>query len=462
MKQYLRFVAALASAFVLFAAVHAVSSAAAAAGPMISTTATPSATLGSSISDTATLTNFSLAAPPTGTVTFDLFGPNDSSCSNGSVFTSTVPVTASGTARSDSFSPVLPGTYRWIAAYSGDANNAPASGACNDPGELSNTKASPTIATQASVAETLGASISDTATLSGGSMPSGTVSFNLFGPDDANCQRAPVFTSTVSAVSGEASSASFTPTQPGDYHWTASYNGDGFNNAASDPCNSPNETSTIQDPTGTPPFCDVAPTSSYTDRAEANVHARNVDCITWYGIAVGFTDNTYRPALSVSRPQMASFLARLLTKAGVALPSSPPDAFTGDNGGVHELAINQIAAVGVLDGTTGEEGDTYGVAQPMRRDDMAKLLYNSYEVINGAPLPAGNDAFTDDTDGGDPHGSGTDDEDAINALAKAGVVKGTGGGLYNPIGSVTRGQFASFFTRLMQILVDNEKLPRTP
>ena len=221
-------------------------------------------------------------------------------------------------------------------------------------------------------------------------------------------------------------------------------------------------TVTIREPGGSPPFCSPAPGSSYSDRADAGVHTRNVDCITWYGIAQGFPDGTYRPGTQVTRAQMATFLRRLISHSAVALPPSPPDAFPGDNGGVHELAINQLAALGVLDGTTGEQGTTYGVSQPMRRDDMAKMLFNANTVMTGSMLAAGPDAFTDDTNGGDPHGAGTDDEAAINALAQAGVVQGTGSALFNPTGTVTRGQFASFFVRLMQILVTRGTIPATP
>ena len=38
---------------------------------------------------------------------------------------------------SNPFTPTLAGTYRWIASYSGDANNAPVAGKCNDAGENS-------------------------------------------------------------------------------------------------------------------------------------------------------------------------------------------------------------------------------------------------------------------------------------------------------------------------------------
>jgi hypothetical protein len=82
----------------------------------------------------------------------------------------------------------------------------------------------------------------------------------------------------------------------------------------------------------------------------------------------------------------------------------------------------------------------------MRRDDMAQLLVNAYEVITGSPLPEGPDAFTDD--------DGNDNEAAIDALAQADVVQGIGGGLYDPEGSVTRGQMASLLVRYIQVLAD--------
>ncbi len=192
--------------------------------------------------------------------------------------------------------------------------------------------------------------------------------------------------------------------------------------------------------------CDNPPDAGFSDVPAGYVHAANIDCITDYGLAEGYPDGTYRPGQPVKRSQMASFVARLLDAAGVALPAAPPDAFTADDGGVHELAINQLAALGIFDGTTGESGETYGVSDPMRRDDMAQILVNAYKVATGEDIPAGDDAFTDD--------NSSDNEDAINALAAAGVVEGTGGGLYDPAGSVTRGQFASFFARYLQVLVD--------
>ena len=103
-----------------------------------------------------------------------------------------------------------------------------------------------TLTTQASAAVQLGGLIHDTATLSGGVAPTGTITFQLFGPNDATCASAPAFTSTVT-VSGNGSYAStnFTPTSTGTYRWTAAYSGDAANVAAVTACNDTNEDVTV-------------------------------------------------------------------------------------------------------------------------------------------------------------------------------------------------------------------------
>src|SRR5437879_1967545 len=65
-----------------------------------------------------------------------------------------------------------------------------------------------------------------------GTNPTGTITFTLYGPNDATCTVV-AFTDT-KLVSGNAdyTSSSFTAIQAGTYHWRASYSGDLNNNAA--------------------------------------------------------------------------------------------------------------------------------------------------------------------------------------------------------------------------------------
>ncbi|MDQ6615519.1 MAG: hypothetical protein M3083_12440 [Actinomycetota bacterium] len=199
--------------------------------PMIVTTASGTVPAGGAISDTATLSG---GVAPTGTIVFSLFGPNDAACTKTAIFTSIKTVAGNGSYPSDPFTTAAVGTYRWIAAYSGDANNAAVTTACNDPNEsVTVTKAPPGIVTQASGPVTLGATVSDTATLSGGTGPTGTITFTVFGPNNAGCAGVAAFTATVT-VSGNGSypSGPFMPTAPGTYRFVAVYSGDANNLAA--------------------------------------------------------------------------------------------------------------------------------------------------------------------------------------------------------------------------------------
>jgi uncharacterized repeat protein (TIGR01451 family) len=100
--------------------------------PSIGTTASAGILLGAEIHDTAHLNG---TFNGTGTITFKLYGPDDTNCTGSVIFQDTVDVHGNGDYDSDPFEPDAAGVYRWIASYSGDSNNAAVSGACNDPNE---------------------------------------------------------------------------------------------------------------------------------------------------------------------------------------------------------------------------------------------------------------------------------------------------------------------------------------
>ena len=214
--------------------------------PTLTTQVNSAAVLvGANITDTATLAG---GNAPTGNITFNLYGPNDATCSGAAAATSVVVVGGNGNYVSPPFLTVLPGTYRWIASYSGDINNSPIVGACNGPNEnvvvAAPALAITTLSTQAlpGTTVTLGQPISDSATLAGGVAPTGTITFNLYGPNDLNCTAAPIATSTaIVSGNGVYTSASFTPSALGVYRWIANYGGDAGNTATANFCNAPNE-----------------------------------------------------------------------------------------------------------------------------------------------------------------------------------------------------------------------------
>ncbi len=108
-----------------------------ASAPSISTFASGSVPLGGALTDTAAVSG--LVGPDAGgTVEFRIYGPDDATCSSVPIFTSVRTMTVNGTvgtATSLAFTPTSPGTYRWRAFYSGDANNAQVNGPCNAANE---------------------------------------------------------------------------------------------------------------------------------------------------------------------------------------------------------------------------------------------------------------------------------------------------------------------------------------
>jgi hypothetical protein len=95
------------------------------AAPTLTTQASPSVALGEAIFNTASISGNGVA-PPGGTLTFQLFGPNDSGCGGAPIFTSTVPVNGNGNYISASFTPTTPGAYNWVVIYSGDGTHTAA------------------------------------------------------------------------------------------------------------------------------------------------------------------------------------------------------------------------------------------------------------------------------------------------------------------------------------------------
>lgn len=248
--------------------------------PGITTQASGDIVLGGSISDTATLSG---GSTPTGNITFQLFGPDDATCGGGAIFTSTVAVNGDGNYPSGSFTPTKPGTYRWVATYSGDSANSSANTACNDANESvvvsssatptpspTATPKTPSLTTHASGNTALGGSVSDTASLAGGSSPTGNITFQLFGPDDPSCGTAAVFSSTIAVNgAGDYTSASFTPSTAGTYRWVATYSGDAANRSVSTHCGDQDETVSLT--------ANATPTPSPTPQpTPANVQLLNI------------------------------------------------------------------------------------------------------------------------------------------------------------------------------------------
>jgi hypothetical protein len=204
------------------------------------TNATASVTIGSPISDTATLSL--VPDGTTGSIEFNLYGPDDADCSGTAAFTSTVDVNGPGDYPSGDFTPEEPGTYRWTAVFTPDPGQGVegSTSECNAPNETSEVIAAPSALETAQSFRP-----QDEATVTGAGTLSGTVTFNLY-DSLADCQAGTnaVYGPDTQQVSGTDSVTVNTNNQTfdidvdndGHYYWGVEYSGDANHDPASSPC----------------------------------------------------------------------------------------------------------------------------------------------------------------------------------------------------------------------------------
>ena len=198
------------------------------------------------------------------------------------------------------------------------------------------------------------------------------------------------------------------------------------------------------------------PDSGFTDTA-GNTFEAQIDCLAWYAITEGGPGNLpptqYGPSLTVTRAQMATFVARFIDYVDATLLP----AYDGSNNftdvssdNVHLTNINRLAQAGIVKGGAGgAPATTYSPNLPVRRDQMASYIARSLSYIFNADTCANVANYFDDDDG-NLH------EPCINALADLGVVEGNADGAYVPANPVTRGQMSAYLMRSMDILVEQE------
>ena len=217
------------------------------AGPSVSTTPSPtSVTLSGptppTLTDSATL---SAGYHPGGTITFTLYlgatlVDTETAAVHGNGSVSTPTGYTPSTPPTDPTEPTITGTYQWDVSYGGDGNDSTASDT-NNPGEqVVISSASPSLSTSpdptsVALSGPTPPTLTDSATLSGGYHPGGSITFTLYyGSTLVDTE-----TATVHGNNSYSTPTGYMPptdqsTVTGLYQWDASYGGDGNNISASD------------------------------------------------------------------------------------------------------------------------------------------------------------------------------------------------------------------------------------
>jgi hypothetical protein len=177
---------------------------------------------------------------------------------------------------------------------------------------------------------------------------------------------------------------------------------------------------------GTAPLLGEAPPVTFRDVTEGEPHAAAIHELAAVGILAGYPDGSFRPRGTVTRGQLATYLARTL-----GLPGGDRDAFSDLAGSVHAGNIGALAAAGLLQGYP---DGTFGPDDPVRRDQAASVLSRWLQLESPGHSP-----FEDL--------GGTVHRRAIEALHGAGIVQGLTADRFGPAHGIRRDQLATTIVR---------------
>lgn len=180
-----------------------------------------------------------------------------------------------------------------------------------------------------------------------------------------------------------------------------------------------------------------------------------INCLSHYGITQGRTAVAFAPRETVSRWQMALFMARAAGAAGIVLANPAEDRGFTDIGGLSESArnaVNGLAEAGIMPGVTATE---FAPDSPVTRASMAALLDAFLSKATPGPGAFNNQKYNDVSSPNigriftDIGGASVGEYNAISRIYEMGVAEGFGDHEFGPNGLVTRSQMASFITRAL-------------
>ena len=203
----------------------------------------------------------------------------------------------------------------------------------------------------------------------------------------------------------------------------------------------------------------VASAAGFTDVAN-NSHEEAINALADAGIINGYADGTFKPNQTINRGQVVKLLGRWLETEGFEAPADWDTKqrfndlpLTAEKELVKYAALAKDA--GVFAGSNGNLNHT----QTMQRQQMAVVLVRAINEIYELDLVKEYKAakFTSEISDLDKAFS-AEQREAITALEYAELTNAANlpGKAFNPANSITRGQFASFLYRTINLEVQSK------
>lgn len=175
------------------------------------------------------------------------------------------------------------------------------------------------------------------------------------------------------------------------------------------------------------------PEQRFSDVPPGGTHAANIDILVNEGITGGYEDGTFKPGRSVSRAQMATFLAKALGIDLASVDTSDTGFSDVPSDHAHAPGIVAVADLGI---TGGYDDGTFRPGLAVTRAQMGSFLAKALGV-DLETVDASDTGFPD-VPSDHTHAPG------IVTIADRAITGGYADGTYGPTITVNRAQMASF------------------
>lgn len=189
--------------------------------------------------------------------------------------------------------------------------------------------------------------------------------------------------------------------------------------------------------------------ASFTDVSATNSHAANIDALVEAKIIGGYADGTFKPNQELTRGQVVKMLGKWVEAQGFTIPADYATVarFTDVAVDAKDQELVKYAAlvkdVGVFNGSNG----ALNAAGTITRENMAVTLDRAFKAVNGTSLVE-LAADIEDVKVADLATAKAEARTAVQALRDLGI---SGVENFNPKAAVTRGQFASFLNKTINV-----------
>ena len=196
----------------------------------------------------------------------------------------------------------------------------------------------------------------------------------------------------------------------------------------------------------------VASAAGFSDVADTNSHAVNINALVDAGIIQGYPDGTFKPNQELTRGQVVKMLGKWVEAQGFEIPAD-----YATKARFNDVAVDAkdqelvkyaalVADTGVFNGSNG----ALNASGKITRENMALVLDRAFKAINGTTLV---ELATEieDVKVADLATAKAEAREAIQALRDLGITVVEN---FNPKNTVTRGQFASFLNKTINTAVE--------